>query len=95
MDNSWNFRSAFDSARQLKRKQDAFCRKALDVHSKGQALKDEDAEFPDDLKMEALVDVLRGKVLVNTHCYGKLAPLRYFLIWDRMLISFGLGYRND
>lgn len=25
--------------------------------------------FPDDLKWEALVDVLRGKVKVNTHCY--------------------------
>ncbi|GAA5986559.1 hypothetical protein JCM5350_001371 [Sporobolomyces pararoseus] len=69
MDNSWNFRSAFDSARQLKRKQDSFCRKALEAHSKGQALREEQAEFPDDLKLEALVDVLRGKVLVNTHCY--------------------------
>ncbi|GAA6021304.1 hypothetical protein JCM11491_005797 [Sporobolomyces phaffii] len=69
MDNSWNFRSAFDSARALKRKQDAFCRKALDLQVKGQALNRDEAEFPDDLKLEALVDVLRGKVLVNTHCY--------------------------
>ncbi|GAA5966695.1 hypothetical protein JCM3765_007601 [Sporobolomyces pararoseus] len=69
MDNSWNFRSAFDSARQLKRKQDSFCRKALEANSKGHALGGDEAEFPDDLKLEALVDVLRGKVLVNTHCY--------------------------
>lgn len=26
-------------------------------------------EFPDDLQWEALVDVLRGRVKVNTHCY--------------------------
>jgi hypothetical protein len=25
--------------------------------------------FPDDLQWEALVDVLRGKVKINTHCY--------------------------
>ncbi|GAA5942389.1 uncharacterized protein JCM15063_006228 [Sporobolomyces koalae] len=71
MDNSWNFRSAFDQARTLKLKQDAFCRNTLELHARGHALKEDDekSEFPDDLKLEALVDVLRGKVLVNTHCY--------------------------
>ncbi|GAA5872453.1 hypothetical protein JCM1840_006065 [Sporobolomyces johnsonii] len=66
LDLSWNFRSAFDSARTLKRKQDAFCSRALAAHARGEV---EEGEFPDDLKLEALVDVLRGKVLVNTHCY--------------------------
>ncbi|GAA5969186.1 hypothetical protein JCM21900_004720 [Sporobolomyces salmonicolor] len=65
-DLSWNFRSAFDSARTLKRKQEAFCSRALAAHARGEV---EEGEFPDDLKLEALVDVLRGKVLVNTHCY--------------------------
>ncbi|CEQ43009.1 SPOSA6832_04872, partial [Sporobolomyces salmonicolor] len=66
LDLSWNFRSAFDSARTLKRKQEAFCSRALAAHARGEV---EEGEFPDDLKLEALVDVLRGKVLVNTHCY--------------------------
>lgn len=66
MDESWNFRSAFDKARSLKNKQDKFCAKAYAAKSKGEIL---DEEFPDDLEWEALVDVLRGRVKVNVHCY--------------------------
>lgn len=34
--------------------------------------------FPDDLQWEALVDVLRGKVKVNTHCY-EVSPAKPLL----------------
>ncbi|BGP18790.1 hypothetical protein JCM10213_003446 [Rhodosporidiobolus nylandii] len=72
LDLAWNWRSAFDSARSLKLKQDAYCSRALDAHRAGKVLVSSTGEvesFPDDLKQEALVDVLRGKVRVNTHCY--------------------------
>ncbi|KAI0030405.1 carbohydrate esterase family 9 protein [Vararia minispora EC-137] len=63
MDTFWAFRQAYGKARQLKEFQDAYCEKAL----KGQ-WKDLGA-FPEDLQWEMLVDVLRGKVKVQTHCY--------------------------
>lgn len=59
VDLAWNFRSNFEQARLLKVKQDDYCEKALAANSKGAALPD---TFPDDLQLEALVDVLRGKV---------------------------------
>ncbi|GAA5841787.1 hypothetical protein JCM11251_004064 [Rhodosporidiobolus azoricus] len=72
LDLAWNFRSNFDEARRLKHKQDSYCARTLEAHRSGQVLVTEVGEieqFPDDLKQEALVDVLRGKVKVNTHCY--------------------------
>ncbi|BGO98128.1 hypothetical protein NBRC10513v2_001345 [Rhodotorula toruloides] len=72
LDLSWNFRSNFDAARTLKQKQDKFCSRALAAQEKVGYLMDNKGDvedFPDDLKLEALVDVLRGKVKVNTHCY--------------------------
>jgi len=63
MDTSWAFRQAYDKARQIKEKQDAFCSAA--VAGKWAGLD----EFPEDLQWEALVDVLRGRVRVQTHCY--------------------------
>lgn len=66
MDLSNNFRTAFNSAKDLKLKQDDFCAKVKDAQLKGDVL---DERFPDDLEWEALTDVLRGKVKVNTHCY--------------------------
>ncbi|BGP37577.1 hypothetical protein JCM10449v2_001494 [Rhodotorula kratochvilovae] len=72
LDLAWNFRSNLDKARTLKQKQDRFCSRALAAAKAGHALTDEKGEqedFPDDLQLEALVDVLRGKVKVNTHCY--------------------------
>ncbi|GAA5854825.1 hypothetical protein JCM8547_004085 [Rhodosporidiobolus lusitaniae] len=72
LDLAWNFRSAFEEARKLKLKQDSYCARALSVHEKGEVLLSstgEVEEFPHDLKTEALVDVLRGKVLVQNHCY--------------------------
>ncbi|KAF7348547.1 Carbohydrate esterase family 9 protein [Mycena venus] len=63
MDTQWAFRKAYDTARILKEKQDAYCAKALVGQWTGLG------DFPDDLQWEALVDVLRGRVKVQNHCY--------------------------
>ncbi|KAJ6469475.1 hypothetical protein C8R45DRAFT_1055168 [Mycena sanguinolenta] len=63
MDTQWAFRQAYDTARIIKDKQDAYCSKAL--AGKWSNLGD----FPEDLQWEALVDVLRGRVKVQNHCY--------------------------
>ncbi|KAI0311415.1 composite domain of metallo-dependent hydrolase [Amylostereum chailletii] len=63
MDTFWAFRQGYDKARQIKEKQDGYCSKALSGQWKDLG------EFPDDLQWEALVDVLRGRVRVQTHCY--------------------------
>lgn len=54
---------SYDKARQIKKSQDAYCEKALasDWNDLG--------AFPEELQWEALVDVLRGHVKVQTHCY--------------------------
>jgi hypothetical protein len=48
----------YDTARQLKEQQDAYCTRALEGEWEGLG------EFPDNLQWEALVDVLRGRVKV-------------------------------
>ncbi|KAH7928042.1 hypothetical protein BV22DRAFT_1083961 [Leucogyrophana mollusca] len=63
MDNIWAFRQAYDTARKIKESQDNYCSKAL----AGQW--NELGDFPEDLQWEALVDVLRGRVKIHTHCY--------------------------
>jgi imidazolonepropionase-like amidohydrolase len=63
MDTIWAFRNAYNKAKHIKDKQDAYCSKVLS--GQWNALE----EFPEDLQWEALVDVLRGKVKVHTHCY--------------------------
>ncbi|KAL1742134.1 hypothetical protein HDZ31DRAFT_66247 [Schizophyllum fasciatum] len=65
MDTFWQFREAYETARKIKEAQDEYCEAAF--AGKWDAI--EGKEFPDDLRWEALVDVLRGKVKVNTHCY--------------------------
>jgi len=49
---------SYDSARRIKEKQDEYCLRALRGQWKNLG------EFPEDLKWEALVDVLRGRVKV-------------------------------
>lgn len=71
MDLSWNFRSAFEKARSIKVSQDDFCEDVFAAEKKGEIFK---GKFPDDLEWELLVDVLRGKVKVNTHCYEVCIP---------------------
>lgn len=63
MDTFWAFRQAYDRARQIKGKQDAYCEQAFSGRWSDLG------EFPEDLQWEALVDVLRGRVKVQTHCY--------------------------
>ncbi|KAH0826552.1 hypothetical protein J3R83DRAFT_4906 [Lanmaoa asiatica] len=63
MDTVWSYREAYEHARQLKDKQDEYCSKAFADEWEGLG------EFPEDLQWEALVDILRGKVKVQTHCY--------------------------
>ncbi|KAI5891592.1 composite domain of metallo-dependent hydrolase [Schizophyllum commune H4-8] len=65
MDTFWQFREAYETARKIKVAQDDYCQAA----STGRWDEIEGKDFPDDLKWEALVDVLRGKAKVNTHCY--------------------------
>ncbi|KZT66550.1 carbohydrate esterase family 9 protein [Daedalea quercina L-15889] len=65
MDTAWAFRSAYGRARQIKVAQDDYCAKA--TAGEWNALSGQ--TFPEDLQWEALVDVLRGRVKVNTHCY--------------------------
>ncbi|KAG6900265.1 hypothetical protein C0993_000718 [Termitomyces sp. T159_Od127] len=63
MDVSWEFRQAYKKAFDLMVKQDQYCSQALAGKWKGLG------DFPQDLQWEALVDVIRGRVKVNAHCY--------------------------
>ncbi|KAI0635470.1 composite domain of metallo-dependent hydrolase [Trametes polyzona] len=63
MDTAWAFREAYEKARQIKEAQDDYCVKAMAGQWSGLG------SFPEDLHWEALVDVLRGRVKVHTHCY--------------------------
>jgi imidazolonepropionase-like amidohydrolase len=64
MGEAWEFRRAFDSARQLVQEQDDWCAAADQVQPA-----DMQSYLPQDLKRESLAAVLRGQVHVNTHCY--------------------------
>lgn len=60
MDTMWGFRSAYEEARKVRDAQDAYCAKA-----ESGLWESLPSEVPKDLKWEALVDVLRGKVKVK------------------------------
>ncbi|KAJ7600925.1 carbohydrate esterase family 9 protein [Mycena floridula] len=64
MDTIWAFRKAYETARQLKEKQDDYCEAALSGNWAAAA-----GKFPEDLQWEMLVDVLRGRVKIHNHCY--------------------------
>ncbi|KAJ6537943.1 hypothetical protein B0H19DRAFT_1181333 [Mycena capillaripes] len=63
MDAAWNFRNAYNEARQIRDAQDAFCAAAQAGTWDGHSV------FPESLQWEALVDVLRGRVKLSVHCY--------------------------
>ncbi|KAJ7510409.1 carbohydrate esterase family 9 protein [Mycena galericulata] len=63
MDTIYAFREAYNTASQLKQKQDEYCTKALADKWEGLG------EYPESLQWEALVDVVRGRVKVQIHCY--------------------------
>ncbi|CAE6507915.1 unnamed protein product [Rhizoctonia solani] len=65
MDSIWNFRKAYNRAREVLSKQNEYCANAQagkwgDIRGK---------DFPEDLEYESLVDVLRGRTKVHVHCY--------------------------
>ena len=64
MGEAWEFRHAFDQARELVQAQDDWCSAADQMQ-----LADMQSYLPLDLKLESLAAVLRGQVHVNTHCY--------------------------
>ncbi|KAM6496057.1 carbohydrate esterase family 9 protein [Amanita muscaria] len=64
MDTMWALRSAFNQARLVKQQQDAYCAKA-EAGLWGSI----EARFPESPDWELLVDVLRGKVKISSHCY--------------------------
>ncbi|KAF9782828.1 carbohydrate esterase family 9 protein [Thelephora terrestris] len=63
MDTVWADREAYNEARKVKEAQDAYCDNALAGRWEGLG------NFPEELKWEQLVEVLRGRVKVQTHCY--------------------------
>lgn len=71
MDAAWAFREAYDEARKVRNAQDDFCRKAergeWDVLARRGSMYEGDTGkgFPESLKWEMLVDVLRGRVKVR------------------------------
>lgn len=58
LDSGWAFREAYNEARKIRDAQDAYCAKAE------RGLWKRLGAWPEDLKWEALVDVLRGRVKV-------------------------------
>ncbi|KZT43545.1 hypothetical protein SISSUDRAFT_1039974 [Sistotremastrum suecicum HHB10207 ss-3] len=64
MDTYWAFREAYDKATQVKKEQDEFC-----AMFESNQLHGLTSRFPESLQWESLVDVLRGRVKVHTHCY--------------------------
>ncbi|KAJ7682612.1 hypothetical protein DFH06DRAFT_1076348 [Mycena polygramma] len=60
----WALRSAYAEARKIRAAQDAYCSKVE------AGLWDSLGSFPEDLRLEMLVDVLRGKVKVTSQCQG-------------------------
>ncbi|PIL36090.1 hypothetical protein GSI_01750 [Ganoderma sinense ZZ0214-1] len=65
MDSVWLTRQAYDSARTIKVAQDDYCEKALS----GDWGSLRTQKFPESLQWQSLIDVLRGKIKVQTHCY--------------------------
>jgi imidazolonepropionase-like amidohydrolase len=70
---AWEFRHAFEQARNYVKSQDDWCNTADSV-----GLEHMGSYLPQDLKWETLGAVLRGQVHVNTHCYT-VADLEAFI----------------
>ncbi|KAK7444035.1 hypothetical protein VKT23_015432 [Stygiomarasmius scandens] len=70
MDGAWNFREAYARAQKILQSQNEFCSDLQSRVPAGTAYDDlEKKGFPEDLELEALVDVLRGRVKLSVHCY--------------------------
>ncbi|PBK70154.1 hypothetical protein ARMSODRAFT_1018250 [Armillaria solidipes] len=73
IDTTWAYREAYNTAFQIKRKQNASCSKAMSGQWQGLL------EYPEHLKWEALVDVIRGHVkdFLATHQHEKYPDFEY------------------
>jgi hypothetical protein len=69
MDTQWDFRNIYEQARLEKVAQDNWCSSVTSSLEEPVALAAFGSYPRSSLRLEALVDVLRGKVLVNAHCY--------------------------
>ncbi|CAE6444840.1 unnamed protein product [Rhizoctonia solani] len=65
MDSIWNFRQAYNRAREVLNKEGEYCASA----QAGRWSEIQGKDFPEDLEYESLVDVLRGRTKVHVHCY--------------------------
>lgn len=65
MDEALAFRTLFTKAAKLRDDQDNMCRTAR----RTQGYSYPASSWPEDIELEAVVDILRGRVKVNTHCY--------------------------
>ncbi|KAJ7068447.1 hypothetical protein C8F01DRAFT_1118223 [Mycena amicta] len=61
----WSLRSAYAEARHLMTLQENYCAEA-EARPRSESMK----AFPEDIRLDILVDVLRGKVKVSSHCQG-------------------------
>lgn len=68
LDEAWNFRSTFERALKLRQKQDDFCQRLDDGLLNN--VRPEESHFPNELELDILVDVLRGRTKVHAHCYS-------------------------
>ncbi|OAD66860.1 hypothetical protein PHYBLDRAFT_98329, partial [Phycomyces blakesleeanus NRRL 1555(-)] len=66
MGEAYLLRERLEKARKLKEDQEDWCSAAQTVFSNGGRL---ESRFPIDLRLESLVSLLRGDVLLNIHCY--------------------------
>ncbi|CAG8494493.1 17429_t:CDS:10 [Gigaspora margarita] len=62
---AWLFRKFFNEARTLMQKQDDWCKAAEKLNDDEQL----NSYFPEELRLESLVALLRGDVKLNVHCY--------------------------
>ncbi|CAG8628867.1 5910_t:CDS:10, partial [Cetraspora pellucida] len=62
---AWLFRKLFNEAQALMHKQDDWCKAAEKLSGDEQL----NSYFPEDLRLESLVALLRGDVKLNIHCY--------------------------
>ena len=68
MGEGYLFRQAFQSASQLLQAQDDWCMNAMNAKSRKRNL-ELSSRFPQDTARDSLVDLLRGNVLLQNHCY--------------------------
>ncbi|KAI9013974.1 hypothetical protein CLU79DRAFT_767892 [Phycomyces nitens] len=66
MGEAYLLRESLEKAQKLKQDQEDWCNAAQSVSSHGGRL---ESRFPIDIKLESLVSLLRGDVLLNIHCY--------------------------